>query len=287
MIMKKLFFITIIGLLSLAYNAKGQIVNSIVTGITGDCPVNCTTFGKMFDNDLTTTTYFSYSGQSGCDLVLNITLSGAPKAVRIKITADRSGFRLTEGNTNYYTTQKNTEEFYYVNPLETGFNSLVIKGERAWGETRIYEIEVFNVPIENVALNYGYDAAGNMTSRLIVIGSAKTAEIIPVDTTEIVAEMNAEDSIPGAENKSKFEELLGNNRVTIYPNPTKGQLRVALSDISEEDKVMVNVYSLAGTRIYSGILKDNLIDLNNEASGVYILEIVINDKAQNWRIVKE
>jgi hypothetical protein len=265
------------------------------TNIISSANTNCGTIdlNKMKDGNKTTNPAYSYDVRSGCDFNINLGLSGTNiKVVRVVISANKPGIYLKVGGISYFTTQANIDEFYYVNPSGTGFSSLELRMDLAnnYG-TEVYEIEVYKIDINLASLAYGYDAAGNMTSREIVIGSAKSAEMVSNDSTEIIGETNSDSKndaeIPDASSKNQFDELLGDNNVTIYPNPTQGQLRVAIGDIQPDDKVSVTVHSLAGTLLFSGTLNDNLIDLNKAASGVYILTIVINDKSQNWRIVKE
>jgi hypothetical protein len=284
--MKVLYLKLFVALIFLNIGTSAQ---NILTSITGPCSGG--TYDKAKDGKPSTSFYWHSGAPCAFEMVLHLSGISTPKAVLVKINASKAGI----GIENYYTTQTGVDEFYYVNP--TGFSTLTISNpvNISVSPIYVYEIEVINIPLDGVALNYGYDNAGNMYSREIVIGSAKSAEIVSNENTEIIGESTYETNsdskndaeIPDASTKNQFDEMLGQNSISIYPNPTQGQLRVAIGDIQPDDKISVTVHSLAGARLFSGTLNDNLIDLNDAASGVYILTIVVNDKSQNWRIVKE
>lgn len=71
-----------------------------------------------------------------------------------------------------------------------------------------------------------------------------------------------------------------------YPNPTNGQLTVALRQI--EDQISVNLYNMLGQQIRSYHFEQTKeFDLEiAEASGVYFIEVITNSSNKTIRIIK-
>lgn len=80
--------------------------------------------------------------------------------------------------------------------------------------------------------------------------------------------------------------MLGDVEVKVYPNPTKGNLkvRVAHADLP----FTVQVFSSAGHVV--GTYKSNNgyvdVDITNQSNGLYVLVISMNGKESTWKIIK-
>ena len=106
--------------------------------------------------------------------------------------------------------------------------------------------------------------------------------------------------VSGSNNANqKMSKLYANNTITtditnandllkgvsIYPNPSQGQITVDLNELSD---VSINVYSLNGSRVYH---RENIpgtqyqFELNGEA-GIYILEVSTQQETQRYKLVK-
>ena len=81
-------------------------------------------------------------------------------------------------------------------------------------------------------VTYGYDNAGNRTSRTIKLtrSAVVTDSVIKPQT-----------------------EMLGETEIRIYPNPTKGQLKVEIPAFSENTAGSILVYALQGQLISGGL----------------------------------
>lgn len=127
---------------------------------------------------------------------------------------------------------------------------------------------------------YGYDAAGNRTSKSITL--SKTLKKMAKPETDEMFENEAF--------AIDFDEpqidVVDKREIKIYPNPTKGVLRV---DIPEVDNGNIAIYDLKGTLICSvfNLTKSNNIDLSDVANGIYIMQITIGAETTTWQIVKE
>ena len=124
-------------------------------------------------------------------------------------------------------------------------------------------------------IKYKYDNAGNRTERnVIMLKSAKN------DNAQIAA----------AEMKSDVyqEDVLG-HEIKIHPNPTKGQLRVEITNFGEKMQASIAVYTLAGkpVAVMQAFAGTNLLDISAQPQGVYIMRITIEQTSSDWKIIKQ
>lgn len=128
-----------------------------------------------------------------------------------------------------------------------------------------------SINAQTQTIKYGYDLAGNRTSRTILI--SKSAE---------EAEENQEQIKP-------VDDNLGEIKVLIFPNPTKGELKVELLNLNDETPVFMALYDIQGVTLFNiesaGIT--NLIDISGYPAGNYYLVIKANNLQTNWTIVKQ
>ena len=122
---------------------------------------------------------------------------------------------------------------------------------------------------------YGYDASGNRTSRVIL----KSAHI-PTDSLSLVA--------LEAQKQKILVEVIDKKQITIYPNPTKGFITVEIS-LSAEDNARIVVYDIRGSLLldYKNVSSQTNIDLTNEPTGTYLMKIFIGNKPTSWKIIKQ
>ena len=122
-----------------------------------------------------------------------------------------------------------------------------------------------------VTYSFTYDASGNRLSRVIPL---KSAHITDKDTL--------------ANQLKTFDDLIGKQSVKIYPNPTKGNLKVELPNL-ENRNITLQVYTAQGAIIQNTVVTDTftLIDLNSQVAGIYILRISIGELSADWKIIKE
>jgi hypothetical protein len=122
------------------------------------------------------------------------------------------------------------------------------------------------------SVKYEYDNAGNRTSYYEV--TLKSAKIQP-DTQPL-------DSIP-------MTAPLGNRKITVYPNPTKGALAVETTGGDANDKVKITLYSPTGAILQNiesltGYIPVNLSDY---PTGWYILRITCENQTTEFKIIKQ
>ena len=127
-----------------------------------------------------------------------------------------------------------------------------------------------NVCAQN-KINYTHDDAGNRLTR----------------KKEIVVQTRG--ALNNGEEPSVYEEELSETKVTIYPNPTKGMLKVDISGVEKFENARISLYDLTGKLLqqWAGISQSNEIDLSERTPGMYIMQIVYNGNASSWKIIKE
>ncbi|WP_257998968.1 T9SS type A sorting domain-containing protein [Hoylesella buccalis] len=122
-------------------------------------------------------------------------------------------------------------------------------------------------------IGYSYDASGNRVKREIVMPIPKAM---------------AKQQNFSSDNQS-FSDMLRDHSIKIYPNPTKGALRICVSGLKGTDKCSLDVYTTQGVQILAKKIETDNIDINisNQPNGVYLLQITINGKSTTWKIVKK
>ena len=75
-------------------------------------------------------------------------------------------------------------------------------------------------------VSYAYDNAGNRISR----------KIVGLNSNPTHAKATVENSLP-------VQEQLGDSKITIYPNPTKGTLAVEIAGGNEKDELNIVLIS--------------------------------------------
>lgn len=122
-------------------------------------------------------------------------------------------------------------------------------------------------------IGYSYDAAGNRVKRQIIMPVPKTM---------------AKQQNFSSDNQS-FSGMLCDHSVKIYPNLSKGVLKICIFGLKDSDKCSLGVYTTQGVQILAKKIKtDNSdVDISNQPNGVYLLQIAINGKSTTWKIVKK
>lgn len=89
--------------------------------------------------------------------------------------------------------------------------------------------------------------------------------------------------------ESKYNEKLGEQSITIYPNPTGGAFAVRVTNLPEGIKRKMLLYTTSGKELFRIDNFEELseFDVSAQSSGTYILEIIIGDKRTRWKIVKQ
>ena len=122
--------------------------------------------------------------------------------------------------------------------------------------------------VNAVKISYAYDASGNRIKREIVMSPNKA---------------------PKSADIAEFTDILAEKTVRISPNPTKGDLKITVSNYEISDNVSVYLFSLSGQMItqLSFTEESASIDITGQPHGLYLMKVIINGKETIWKIIKE
>lgn len=119
-------------------------------------------------------------------------------------------------------------------------------------------------------VSYTYDGSGNRTRREIVMSRKNAPNRAGIYDIHV-------------------EDKLSDRDVRIYPNPTRGMLRVDIPDYLPDDYGQIHLYNLSGQTILTTSIHSSstTLDISARQNGVYILHISLNGKSISWKIIKE
>lgn len=137
-------------------------------------------------------------------------------------------------------------------------------------KTTLFAAFLLGCSIASAQVSYEYDNAGNRTYR----------KIITLTKSAVVTN----DTLP-----KPVTEMLDNLEVNIYPNPTKGQLNVAVSGLADNESGTISIYNTQGQLILKENASSSLTELNisEQPTGTYIMKIIVGRKGSTWKIIKQ
>ena len=128
-----------------------------------------------------------------------------------------------------------------------------------------------------------YDDSGNRISRTIEWDEEKIKPETVFDTTLYKQDELTEDDIV------KHSAILGEQKINIYPNPTKGTFKVGFEGWEKELEITIQLHSLNGNLIFDKQVNNSItsLDIVNQPNGTYILTIIIEGEKEIWKIIKK
>ncbi len=121
-------------------------------------------------------------------------------------------------------------------------------------------------------IEYTYDSDGNMESRYtFTLRSAQVSG--PADN--------------GIEPQAG-EILSANKQITIYPNPTQGEICVEVTALNPEEENYLHLFDSLGRQIETRSIESERTYLTISGSpGVYLLNIQLGANTSKWKIIKQ
>jgi len=132
------------------------------------------------------------------------------------------------------------------------------------------------------AVSFEYDADGNMTARYVagIAPSPKSAKAESVTKTV---------TKPEEEQKTKiYAAMLGEQTISIYPNPTTGNITLGVTLLDGRQKNFLRLYDALGRLQLTVQIRQELtlVEIKGPA-GIYLMDIYLGDKTSRWKIIKE
>ena len=128
-----------------------------------------------------------------------------------------------------------------------------------------------SITVQAQKVGYDYDLAGNRITR----------KVVALDNPNY-AKQHVDPPAP-------VEELLGERKITVYPNPTRGSLAVEITGGDQKDQMILSVFSSQGVQLQN--IKTTAIttpvNMSAYPSGWYILRIQVGDKMTELKIIKQ
>lgn len=143
-------------------------------------------------------------------------------------------------------------------------------------------------------ISYTYDANGNRISRTYEVEELQSGSFSFPTNPEFLKQIAKKGSGSEEEEfmKSKEpEEVLpeeGEIKTLIYPNPTKGLIKVEVTNMPQQSKNEMRLYDLSGAEMF---VKRNFehsseLDLSHLKNGIYVLRIKIDNQLFDWKVIK-
>jgi hypothetical protein len=124
--------------------------------------------------------------------------------------------------------------------------------------------------IQSQSVKFEYDASGNRVHRIYV----------PLKSASSATE----------EDEKPIETVWGEREVTIFPNPTKGNLKIRIEGGEDEAFYSYSLFSSTGQLLEEGQINgkgEYPLSLQQFSSGIYILVLQDNSEKLTLKIMKE
>jgi Secretion system C-terminal sorting domain len=122
----------------------------------------------------------------------------------------------------------------------------------------------------NQVVKFSYDEHGNRTKREVTI------------TLQSKVKKKQQDIEP-------TEDQMGERTIKIFPNPTRGDLNIDVTNLNPKEELRMELYNINGTQLYNARVQEgsNPLDMNTYPSTVYILRLVSGSEKMEYKIIKE
>jgi hypothetical protein len=118
---------------------------------------------------------------------------------------------------------------------------------------------------------YDYDMAGNRISRKVVdMGNPNYVK-------------------KHAEALVSVEDQLGERKITVYPNPTKGALAVEITGGDANDQLRIILFNADGRQLQNKVAQHGStpINMSGYPAAYYILRVENGNKSTEFKIIKQ
>jgi hypothetical protein len=145
-------------------------------------------------------------------------------------------------------------------------------------------------------IEYTYDNAGNRIKRYVVVlqqktDSTKTAKKDSVLATKDSLTKNdsiSKQSVATGNNNALFTEQVGEIKVSVFPNPTRGALTLKVSCVEELKAAKIYIYTESGVLLEQKEINstEQVVDFTSYSVGNYFLKVMFKNMNKTFKIVK-
>ena len=127
-------------------------------------------------------------------------------------------------------------------------------------------------------VNFSYDANGNRIHRWVTI-----LKIAPTDSIDSIHQ----DSL--IKNNITNLHYSSTQKISIFPNPTQGLLDLKITGMKDGETAEYVFVSLTGQELLRKKTGSAItpIDIRSFAPGTYIVNILVGEKREIWKIIKQ
>ena len=127
-------------------------------------------------------------------------------------------------------------------------------------------------------VSFVYDWDGNMTARYVYTINA------PAPVTRSVANGANGDQ----KTEKQFSVALGEQKISIYPNPTRGNITIGVTPLDSRQKNFLRLYDALGRLLLTAPIQSELTPVEIKGpAGVYLLDVHTGGNVSKWKIIKE
>jgi len=125
---------------------------------------------------------------------------------------------------------------------------------------------------QSQSIKFNYDASGNRILRFIITKSTEASI--------------SDSAVPSTDYQNQH---LANLQIVIYPNPTTDIIHIKLNSLDKDITVDAHIFSEKGEKLTSFTINgcERNYDFSNYSTGIYYLKIRIDDRVENWKIIKQ
>ena len=122
-----------------------------------------------------------------------------------------------------------------------------------------------------VNIKFDYDDSGNRIQRIIDMNKSAIVDNNTEGNSEVITD--------------QLEEL----QVNIYPNPTKGKIRLEIPMLDKNAEGRIKVIDASGKNVFQDdhLSVSNLINIEKLNNGIYFLHLFYNEQSLQWKIIKQ
>jgi len=94
-------------------------------------------------------------------------------------------------------------------------------------------------------------------------------------------------NLPGEQ--EQYIEKIDNIQFNIFPNPTKGLLKINIDTEMKVEDLKIELYDINSRKVLekSVVSSEVELDITSASAGNYFMKIFVNNKPYYWNIIKE